>query len=128
MAYTHSGIWNDWPVQTCGIVQETLYPILCDGLYEKRICKRMDVCTCITESVLYCTAVIIHSIVNQLYFNKTIKKKEDCKIKKIRKVQKRKITKKSHIHSVIGCHYENTYIDYILTHWIMISGWERSKI
>ena len=35
-----------------------LYAIFCDNLYEKRIRKKMDMCTGITES-LYCTAEII---------------------------------------------------------------------
>ena len=48
-----------------------LYPIFCDHLCGKRICKRMDVCICITESLLYSRKY--HNLVNQLYFNKTLK-------------------------------------------------------
>ena len=56
------------PPRTCCIAQ-VLYKIVFDGLYGKRIWKRMDVCTCITES-LCCTTEIIGNIVNQLYVKK----------------------------------------------------------
>jgi len=38
-----------------------LYPIFCDNLYGKGICKRMDMCTCITKS-LCCTEEIITTL------------------------------------------------------------------
>ena len=38
-----------------------LYPIFCDNLYGKTIWKRMDVCTCTTES-LYCPAEVITTL------------------------------------------------------------------
>ena len=49
-----------------------LYPIFCDGLCGEKIWKRMDVCTCITESLLYSRNY--QNTVNQLYFNKTFSK------------------------------------------------------
>ena len=45
-----------------------LYPTFCDNLYGKRIWKRMDVCICVTESLLYSRNY--HNIVNQIYLNK----------------------------------------------------------
>ena len=80
LADAHCGIWNDWPMNFC-ITQGTL-PIFCDNQCGKRIWKRMNVCTCVIESLLYSRNY--HNIVNQLYFNKTWKKwkKEYLSIKK----------------------------------------------
>ena len=60
------GVW-DWHMHTVvygmigpwgpAIQHRELYPILCDNLYGRRIWKRMDVCTYITES-LCCRAKI----------------------------------------------------------------------
>ena len=51
--------------------------IFCDGLCGRRIWKRMDMCTCITEAVC-CAGEINHNIVNQMDFNKTFKKEKKC--------------------------------------------------
>ena len=52
------------------VEHKELYSIFWDNLCGKRICKRMDVCTCITES-LCCTERSYYNLVNQLCFNKT---------------------------------------------------------
>ena len=62
LAYTHCGIWNDWPMGICYISQRTLPSILWkdyekDGHW-KRIWKRMDMCTCVTESLCYTPEII----------------------------------------------------------------------
>ena len=57
LAYAQRSIWNDWPTGTCGIAENS-YPQFCDSPCGKRIRKRMDVWTHITES-LCCTAEII---------------------------------------------------------------------
>ena len=66
------GVW-DWHMHTevygrtghwgPDVQDRELYPISYDGLYEKRIWKGMDVCTCVTES-LCCTAEIITLYIN----------------------------------------------------------------
>ena len=58
LAYAHQEKWNDWPGQWGPAVEHReLYQIFCDNLCVKRIWKRIDVCTCIIES-LSCTAEI----------------------------------------------------------------------
>ena len=49
--------------QGSAVWHRELYPVLCDNLNRKRICKRMDVCICIIESLHY-TAIIITNTVN----------------------------------------------------------------
>ena len=56
------GNWN---------LNRELYPIFYDTPYGERICKRMDMCMCITQSIC-CNSRNYHNIVNQLYFNKTL--------------------------------------------------------
>ena len=59
-----------------------LYPIFCDNQCGKRIWKRMDMCTCITESFCCAAEINYHNTVNQLYFHKTwkngVKKSTTC--------------------------------------------------
>ena len=69
LAYAHCGIWNDFPTGTSCIA---LYPIFYNNLYGKRISKRMDMCICITEITLLYRRNY-YNIVNQPYFNKTLK-------------------------------------------------------
>ena len=59
LAYARWGMWNDWPMGTCCVVQRI--PNILYNLCGKRIQKRVDVCTCITES-LCCTVEIIPTL------------------------------------------------------------------
>ena len=57
------------------VYHRELYSIIWDNLYGKIIWKRMDVSTCITESLLYSRNY--HNIVHQLYFYKTLKNEKN---------------------------------------------------
>ena len=77
------GAW-DWHMHTevygmigqwgPAIQHKELYPIFHDNLCGKRIWKRINVCTCITESLWYSRNY--YNLVNQLYFNKTLRNKK----------------------------------------------------
>ena len=60
LACAHYSRWNGWPTNTCCIAQRTLPNILWWS-EKKRIWKRIDVCTCIPES-LCCTTEIITTL------------------------------------------------------------------
>ena len=55
--HTHTTIFKIDNQQGAAIQHGGLCSILCNNLYGKRVWERIDICTCITES-LYCTPEI----------------------------------------------------------------------
>ena len=61
IGYTHRGIWNNWPLETCCIAQGTLPSVLWQSMWEKNHREWIRVYICMTGS-LHCTAEIITAL------------------------------------------------------------------
>ena len=83
LVYAYCGILNDWTMGTCYIAQRTLPNILCWTTWEKSMKENGCVFMYNWITLLYIRNY--QSIVNQLYFNKTLKNektKQKMEIKK----------------------------------------------
>ena len=72
LAYAHWGIWNDYPTGTCCIAQGTLLNILWQSTWKKNLKENGGVYMDHWITFLYRRSY--HNLVNQLYFNETLKK------------------------------------------------------
>ena len=72
LAYAHCGIWNDWLMGTCCIVQGTLPNVLWWSMWGKNLKK--NGCMYVYNWITLFYIRNYHNIVNQLYFNKNLKK------------------------------------------------------
>ena len=77
------GLWNDWPMGTCCLTQGTQPSMLWSSVWEKNLKEKG--CGYMYNGITFLYSRNIHSIVNQLYFNKTwkMKKKKKFSIQRV---------------------------------------------